>query len=173
MSQLYQNLIEETKEAEPRLLLDAMLGSLARWLRLLGCDATLASDDENDLRLIRRARAEDRIIVTRDTELARRRGVSVLFIASMELGEQLRQVVEHLKIKYDRIGTRCLECNHVLLPLSREAARDRVPPYVWQTQERFYHCPGCERLYWAGTHWNHMRARLADLLGLDLQDVLP
>jgi uncharacterized protein with PIN domain len=170
MGELYQNRAEHTRD-EPRLLVDAMLGSLARWLRLLGCDAALASDDEDDARLVRRARAEDRIIVTRDTGLARRRGVPALFITGTELGEQLRQVVERFKIGCDRIGTRCLECNHVLVSLSREAARDRVPPYVWQTQERFHHCPGCGRIYWAGTHWEHMHARLAGLLGQDRPDV--
>lgn len=167
MNELYQNPPEETKKPEPRLLLDAMLGSLARWLRLLGCDTALASDDESDAALIRRARAEGRVIVTRDTGLMRRRGVQVFLITSTDLAEQLRQVVSHWNIGIERIGTRCLVCNHELEPLSREEAFGQVPPYVWVTQSRFLYCPGCERIYWPGTHWEKMSARLASLLGLD------
>jgi len=162
---LYQNPGQRTRGDAPRLLVDAMLGRLARWLRLLGCDTVLASNDEHDADLVRRARAEDRIILTRDTSLARRRGVSVMWIASMDLAEQLRQVVTCLGIGRERIGTRCLMCNSSLTLLDREAARDRVPPYVWETQEQFHYCPGCDRVYWAGTHWEHMRARLVEMLG--------
>ncbi len=164
MGELYQNHMERTRDVPPRLLVDAMLGSLARWLRLLGCDAELASDAEDDAALIRRARAEDRLLITRDTGLARRQGVSALLITSMELGEQLRQVVAYLGIGRERMGTRCLACNQPLVPLSREEARARVPRYVWETQQRFRLCPGCGRVYWAGTHWERMRKQLAAML---------
>ncbi|MCD6291602.1 MAG: Mut7-C RNAse domain-containing protein [Anaerolineae bacterium] len=157
--------MERTKDINPRFLADAMLGSLARWLRLLGCDTALAPSEASDLELVRWARSEDRVILTRDTELARRRGVRVIHIESMDLSEQLRQVVAQFEIKPERIGTRCLACNQLLEPLTREEARGRVPPYVWETHERFRHCPGCGRVYWAGTHWNRMRVRLVAMLG--------
>jgi uncharacterized protein with PIN domain len=170
MSELYQNPVEETKEPKPRFLLDAMLGSLARWLRLLGCDVALAADDESDATLIRRARAEERVIVTRDTGMARRRGVHVFLITSTDLAEQLRQMVTYWNIGIERIGTRCLVCNHELELLSREEAFGQVPPYVWVTQSQFLYCPGCERIYWPGTHWEKMSARLAGMLGLNSLD---
>jgi len=164
---LYQNPGEHTKDEAPRLLVDAMLGRLARWLRLLGCDAVLAPNDATDMELVRRARAEGRTILTRDTALARRRGVAVLLVASMELTAQLRQVVGQLGIGRERIGTRCLVCNHELVSLSREDARGRVPLYVWETQHQFHYCPQCDRVYWAGTHWEQMRARLDAILDPD------
>jgi uncharacterized protein with PIN domain len=40
---------------------------------------------------------------------------------------------------------------------------ERLPPYVRATQTRFSECPGCGRVYWPGTHWERMSARLAAL----------
>ena len=56
--------------------------------------------------------------------------------------------------------TRCPECNTTLADLAHEAARDLVPPYVWNTQTEFRRCPGCGRVYWKGTHWPAVQARL-------------
>jgi len=164
MGPLYQNHFDPTSADAPRLLVDAMLGSLARWLRLLGVDAALASDVASDAEIVRQARAEERVIVTRDTELARRRGVAVLLLTSLDLASQLRQVLTHWPIGLERLGTRCLACNHPLRELPRAQALERVPPYVGQTQERFYHCPQCDRIYWAGTHWTRMCERLKELV---------
>jgi uncharacterized protein with PIN domain len=35
-----------------------------------------------------------------------------------------------------------------------------VPAYVWHTQVAFRQCPDCRRIYWKGTHWPGMHARL-------------
>jgi uncharacterized protein with PIN domain len=58
---------------------------------------------------------------------------------------------------------RCLECNRPLAAVPHEAARERVPPYVWATQQRFHGCPGCGRLYWGATHRANMLSELAAL----------
>jgi hypothetical protein len=63
----------------------------------------------------------------------------------------------------DASFTRCLDCNVALATLDRTDARDRVPPYVFATQERFWTCPGCHRVYWPATHAARMRAELAAL----------
>lgn len=146
------------------MLVDAMLGSLARWLRLLGIDAALAPNHESDAALVRRARAEDRLLITRDTQLAQRRGMRALLIESMDLRQQLAQVLRHLPIDRARIGSRCMQCNVPLTPLTRTEAHARVPPYVFQTQDRFFECPECHRVYWAGTHWQRMKALLDEVL---------
>ncbi len=52
-----------------KLLCDHMLGSLARWLRLMGYD-TAYPEPGPDRDLIDRARKEGRILLTRDKELA-------------------------------------------------------------------------------------------------------
>jgi hypothetical protein len=39
---------------------------------------------------------------------------------------------------------------------TKEEVRDRVPPYVFQTQREYVECPACHRIYWKGTHWQAM-----------------
>lgn len=146
------------KDMPPSLLVDAMLGRLARWLRLMGYDAAYWRDG-SDSALIRKARAEDRLVVTRDHQLAGRRGVRAILVASESLDEQIAEVRAELKGNPEPFS-RCPECNGKLEDLSAEAARPRVPPYVWHTQSLFRQCPGCSRVYWRGTHWPGMQARL-------------
>jgi uncharacterized protein len=150
------------KDSPPSLLVDAMLGRLAHWLRLMGYD-TAYWRDGTDADLIREARAEGRLIITRDHQLAGRRGIHSVLILSESLGEQIAEARAALEIcspVMPRPFTRCPECNGELHDLSHDLARDLVPPYVWQTQHVFRRCPDCGRVYWKGTHWPSMQSRL-------------
>ena len=153
--------MREERDA-PRFLCDAMLGRLARWLRILGCDARYA--DLPDEELMALARAEGRVLLTRDTRLVRRPDVGPhAFIQYDRVQEQLRQVVEAFGLNPAgaQVGVRCPVCNERLEGLPREAAAGRVPPYVWRTQQQFRRCPSCARIYWPGTHWEHMTHQLS------------
>ena len=147
------------KEPAPRLLVDAMLGRLARWLRLMGYDAAYWRDGSDEA-LISAAQAEDRLIVTRDHALARRRGVRAVLIATEGLDEQITEARTALG-GAPAPFTRCSACGGELTDLPYEAARDLVPPYVWQTQTQFSRCAICGRVYWRGTHWPALQRRLA------------
>lgn len=143
----------------PPLLADAMLGKLARWLRLLGYDTAYLRDTD-DLTVLRQARAEERLVLTRDTGLAGRRAVRALLIESQSLEAQIEQVVGMLGPPAAGEPPRCPVCNTPLETLAREAAQGRVPPYVWRTHETFTACPQCGRTYWEGTHWRAIRQRV-------------
>jgi uncharacterized protein with PIN domain len=144
------------------LLLDAMLGRLARWLRLAGYDAAYLNDAD-DLELVRVARAEGRLLLTRDVELARRRGVRALLIESQQVDEQLDEVRSAIGPPPEPVTPRCAMCNAPLGPLARAAARERVPPYVFRSQQEFSQCPTCRRVYWPGSHWQAIRRRVDGL----------
>ncbi len=152
-----------------KLIADAMLGALARWLRILGLDVAYDARLE-DAELVARAVAEDRTILTRDRRLVQRRlARRHLLIRSENVEEQVRQVLDELGIDPSEgapLG-RCLRCNTPLVDLPAEEARTRVPPYVAHTQERFRHCPDCGRIYWQATHTERMRRRLAGM-GIEL-----
>jgi uncharacterized protein with PIN domain len=139
-----------------------MLGTLAKWLRILGYDA-IYDPGLDDYQLMRLARAGDRVLLTRDRELARRRGMQTLLIRSQVLDEQIQQVLSELDLELAPSFSRCPVCNEKLVPLDRQEARSRVPPYVAKTQEQFRLCPGCERVYWPGSHWEQMEERLEAL----------
>jgi len=152
-----------------KLLLDGMLGRLAKWLRILGYD-TAYLPDLDDHQLVRLARAEGRILVTGDRELARRRGLTCLLIVSDDLEEQIQQVISALQLETDlAITTRCPVCNTPLQDVEKPAVKDRVPPYVFHTQEHFSLCPECDHIYWRGTHWAKMHEVIRDQ-GLGTRD---
>jgi uncharacterized protein with PIN domain len=143
-------------------LADNMLGSLAKWLRILGYDVAYPpSADDNEL--VRLARAEGRVLLTRDTGLARRRGLTALLIESESLEDQVRQVIEQMGLSLDRPFSRCSVCNTSLQRVDKDLVRDRVPPYVFQTQDNFSICPHCDKIYWQGTHWVRMQKKITSL----------
>jgi uncharacterized protein with PIN domain len=137
-----------------RFFADCMLGRLARWLRALGIDTSYERAIEDD-DLLRLCAGEGRVLLTRDTELARRRtGVQVVLIESESPQEQLSQVmgIFGIEIVDDRLFSRCTHCNHAVEELDREQVRGRVPPFVFENGERFTYCPNCDKIYWGGTH---------------------
>ena len=150
-------------DRRPKLLADAMLGGLAKWLRILGLD-TAFDPSLDDPELVDRAIEEGRTILTRDSRLIlRKRARNHLFIRSEVVDEQVAQVVDELGYEPapGDLFSRCLRCNEPLEEEAPEVAAREVPPYVARTQERFRRCPACRRIYWRATHARRMRKRLA------------
>jgi len=147
---------------EIRFLADGMLGTLAKWLRIMGYDTAYAARLD-DHALARLARAEERILLTRDTGLLQRKGVQCLFIASEMLAEQLEQVRQTFGLHVDHPFSRCPVCNSPLEDVPKHDAWGQVPPFVFQTQDKFSLCPACNRFYWRGTHWQKMLAQVQKL----------
>lgn len=146
----------------PRFIADVMLGSLARWLRVLGLDVCYDSRLE-DADLVERAVAEDRTILTRDRRLVERRlARDHILIESDDLDEQIRQVAGEVCLPTSGLKAfgRCIDCNTTFEAIPAEAARRRVPAYVARTQSEFRYCPRCDRVFWRATHVRDMEARL-------------
>lgn len=148
-----------------KFLVDGMLGTLARWLRVLGVDSAFASGADDD-ELVRRALDENRVLLTRDRRLAERRLLRgrVVLIGAESWPDQIRELAR----AQDLTGlihplTRCLRCNTILEDLAPAAAAAHVPPYIAATHSRYYRCPSCARIYWPGTHRDRMSATLARL----------
>lgn len=147
---------------EPKFAADRMLGRLARWLRLLGADVAWQPHFGGH-ELLRLARSEDRVMLTRDSRLRTAR--DVLFIESNFFREQLRQVLSAYSFDFRaRTFSRCSRCNARLRVVPRSVVAYRVPPFVYASQERFSWCPTCGRVYWDATHLRRMRAELERLM---------
>jgi uncharacterized protein with PIN domain len=139
-------------------VLDVHLGRLAKLLRMLGFD-TLYSNRYGDEELSRISRDQRRIALTRDRELLKRAVITHGYCLRSD--RPMRQLLEVLK-RFDlgekvRPFSRCLRCNSLLKDLDRGQAAAAVPEYVARTYDRFKTCPDCGRIYWRGTHWEHMR----------------
>ena len=149
---------------DPRFVADGHLGKLARHLRMAGFD-TLWTNHWNDDEIVRIAAAETRTILTRDKGMLRRSDVDRgYFVRATQSEAQLGEVIRALQLEaLIAPFTRCRECNVVLEDVTREVVIDRLPPMVRDLYERFKRCPGCERVYWEGTHFTRMQAVLARL----------
>lgn len=147
---------------EPRFLVDAMLGKLARWLVLLGYDAKFAGvDGRSDLELLRQAQAEGRTFVTKDRRIPEVAGLPVIVLRGKDSEEQLRELA--LKPDPAKLFSRCADCNVPLDALSREEALPLVPPKVRTLETPFWRCPKCGKLFWNGTHTDRIVATLKRL----------
>ena len=150
---------------EFRFLLDTHLGRLAAHLRMLGFDVLYrtSGDDEE---LAHTSAAEHRILLTRDQGLLKRGEVIWgYFVRATEPRAQLLEVLKrfnlfHLAAPFQR----CLRCNALLQPIARESIQDRLPPRTAQSYDNFRICPSCNRLYWAGSHQEHMQRFIERIL---------
>lgn len=148
-----------------KFLLTRELGRLVKWLRILGFDTAYFNQD-NTGSLIIQALRDNRIIITRNHRLPKSGGIKIVLIKAEKLEEQLPEVLGQLKIKpdSDRMFTRCIICNTGLLDIDKEAIKDKVPEYVFKTQNDFITCPTCKRIYWSGTHWGNVTKTLEKIL---------
>jgi uncharacterized protein with PIN domain len=151
-----------------RFIVDHNVGKLARWLRMMGFDSLFFTGGD-DSAMIRQALAGGRVILTRDTEIGKRRVINSGRVRAVVFrSESPEQQIRHLLSEFDlmkqsRPFTLCLECNQPLAEKSPDDVRERVPPYVFATQTQFMECPACRRVYWRGTHWEAMRRKLEEL----------
>jgi uncharacterized protein with PIN domain len=151
---------------DPRFVADGHLGKLARHLRMAGFD-TLWTNHWDDDEIIRIAAMQKRTILTRDKGMLRRAEVERgYFVRATESEAQLAEVIRALQLETLLAPfTRCRECNVPLEDVTRDAVLDRLPPMVRDLYHRFKRCPGCERVYWEGTHFARMKAAIERVTG--------
>jgi uncharacterized protein with PIN domain len=148
--------------AEPAFVVDGHLGRLAAYLRMLGFDTWYRNDADDD-RLAAVSASEGRILLTRDRGLLKRgiveRGA---WVRSDQPFEQLVEVVRRFGLAgcWQPFG-RCIRCNHALVEASRAEVLDRLEPLTRIHYDDFRRCPGCEAVYWKGSHHARME-RLID-----------
>ncbi len=138
-----------------RFICDHMLGTLARWLRLLGFDVLYPGPiPDKEIKMI--AEREDRIILTRDKELGNTKKLKALYVTSDDLEEQLLLTMSELKLEVTNPMTRCSLCNSILEKVDKPAVEGEVPEKVFERQLEFWYCPECRKYYWQGSHWDRI-----------------
>ncbi|MCD6253597.1 MAG: Mut7-C RNAse domain-containing protein [Thermotogae bacterium] len=150
-----------------KFLADRMLGKLAKKLRILGFD-TLYFREAAEEEILQRVRQEGRILLTKDRDLlykALKAGLDVYGIKSDKWRSQLLAVLKRFRISPGSLEpfSRCIECNAKLEKVDKSQIESLVPEYVYRTQESFYRCPACGRIYWAGSHVEKMKDLLKEL----------
>lgn len=158
--------VRERPLRETRFVADAHLGGLAHLLRMLGFD-TLYDNHADDDELTAIERQQDRILLTRDRELLKRRSITHgCYLHAQKPAQQLREIVERLDLaRSAKPFTLCLHCNAPLRPVDKSSVLERLPPRVREKHERFSACGQCGRVYWEGSHWRNMQRLLDGVLG--------
>jgi uncharacterized protein with PIN domain len=147
-----------------RFVADHMLGSLARWLRFLGFD-TAYPDVLPDREIANLARRGNRVLLTRDRELARKKDIAALLIESTDTDEQLVQVLTEFNLEIKNELSRCSLCNTELSSICKEDVKDKIPERVYEIQDKFWECTHCKKYYWRGTHYENIQRKLEKLKG--------
>jgi uncharacterized protein len=146
--------------ANPRFVLDAHLGALARRMRLLGLDVAYYHDVA-DADLVALAAAEQRILLTRDRGLLRRRTLpSGAYVYGNDPDDQLMDVLHRFDPPLVP-WTRCLVCNGLLEPVEKGVVQHLLQPGTRRSYDQFARCRACRRLYWRGAHARRLEAIVA------------
>lgn len=135
---------------------DASLGSLAKWLRLLGFEVQLwrrsLPPPQAGTFILRRG--------TLPTRGGTRSDVIHLQTADLEgQMQELRQLLPALS-QEAAPGSRCSRCNSFLQPCRASEVEDLVPDYIRHRFQEFFLCPQCRKVYWPGSHFQRFRSHL-------------
>jgi uncharacterized protein with PIN domain len=147
---------------EPKFFVDAMLGNIAKKLRLMGYDSKYFSDIEDE-KLVDIARNENRIIISKDKELIKKtqklRLRSIHIIKNEEI-EQFVEIITRENLKRIQINgntSRCPQCNSLTKQIDKNSIKENIPQGIFNSNEKFWKCECCNKFYWEGTHIKNLQ----------------
>ena len=147
---------------------DRSLGTLAKWLRILGFDTAYGPDISSSQ--LSELLKDHRILLTRTKKIQKMfASCPQVFIIPGSLFEQLKQVVDHLGIHPGDIRpfSRCIHCNLPIDEIDKKDVYGLVPDYIWETHDEFNRCRQCKRIYWSGSHGERSLERIKKLFNND------
>jgi len=143
-----------------KFIVDAMLGKLARWLRMLGHDV-IYSTELSDSGLLELAKKENRVLLTKDLELYQRaiaRDIDAFYLEGKSESERLAEVAKryNLTLEIDMEKSRCPLCNTKLEATPKEQLSGELEKNTFTYYDKFWKCPNCGQVYWQGAHWKQI-----------------
>lgn len=143
-----------------------MLGSSARWLRMLGheTDYDPNLDDET---LLQRSMSENAVLLTRDEELqhrANKLGIRSILVVGRKEPERLADIAKSFAVPLtiEMSSTRCPQCGSKTHEISKSEASQIAPAASLKLYDRFWRCnsSSCGKTYWVGSHWRKIQQTL-------------
>ena len=170
---------------KPRFLADAMLGNIARKLRLLGFDCKYYATIKDE-QMLSIAKNENRVLITKDheisnickkqniatidllgtdemsqiVEICKKRNIVTIDLLSTDEMNQIVEICKKIsvnKCKIDITNVRCTLCNGIIQPIEKEKIIDRIPIKIVQSIQQFWICDFCNHIYWEGTHIRNLQ----------------
>lgn len=155
-------------ENNPTFFVDAMLGNIAKKLRLMGYDSKYEPDIQDD-DLINLARKEQRIIISRDENLVKKAlklDIKSIFLGKKEETKQFREIIDKLNLKIIEINgdrARCPLCNTKTKSVDKDNVKDKVPVKILEQNKKFWECENCGKIFWEGSHIRNLQKFVREL----------
>lgn len=143
-------------------IVDAMLGNIAKKLRLLGFDSTYFSDI-GDSDLLEKTKNENRIIISKDSNLikqAKKNKISSIQISKEDEIEQFLEILKTIPLELNVISgdtARCSKCNSETSQISKSSLENKISQRILEYHEKFWKCDECNQIYWEGTHIKNLQ----------------
>lgn len=147
-----------------RFVLDAHLGRLAAYLRMLGFD-TLYRNDYDDPELAETSANEHRILLTCDRRLLMRKQITHgYFVRERQPKQQLLEILNRFDL-YNNLQpfTRCMYCNGTTQPVNKQEIEAQLLPKTIKYYDEFYQCETCNKIYWKGSHYLKMKEMIKEI----------
>jgi len=150
----------------PLFIADVHLGKLARMLRMLGFD-TVYSNAFSNAQLVSIALEQDRVLLSRNAAIGKKHPALTTFLISHDDPEtQLENVLQYFHLlPHIQPFSRCMVCNGLLEPVSKEAVLLQLPEKTAIYYHEFWQCTNCNRIYWKGSHYNRMMRLIQKITG--------
>ncbi len=157
--------ISHTLPDQIRFIADQHLGTLVRYIRMLGID-TAYNKNLTGHELVEKANQGERILLTKDHNILKRNELKYgYFVYADDFDSQLEELILQFKLKeYTSLFSRCLECNELLQPIEKAKIEHRLPKKVQEGYESFTICEHCDKIYWKGSHYDRMKDKIENIL---------
>jgi uncharacterized protein with PIN domain len=147
-----------------KFIVDGMLGSFTRWLRILGYEAEYFKDTSDSF-LLERAASENATLLTRDIDLLKRakdQGLQAFYVEGENEADRLSNIAGKLSLRLyvDNILSRCPACGSTLKRVSVDDVRGMVTEGTLSYYNEFWKCTVCGKIYWQGRHWKKINETL-------------
>ncbi|MEN3044397.1 MAG: dephospho-CoA kinase [Candidatus Hydrothermales bacterium] len=154
-----KEIYDQIKNRKPKFICDSTCLREAKWLRLIGFDTVSSNNLRN---IIKGIYEEKRFLITRKKKINLFPSWKIFKVPEGEFKIRIKRIIDFfdLKEKID-VFSRCPLCNSHIEEIDKAKIKGKVPYYTYKTQENFYICKKCDKIYWMGSHYfffeNHLK----------------
>ncbi len=159
----------ESKINQYSFIADAMLGKMARKLRMFGFD-TLYHSNIDDMDILDSSKNQGRIVLTSDRTLFKRckkNGIDTILTCKGTELENLVTIFSALNIKAinsQKFPHLCSCCNGLLRTIKdKNLIKNQIPDRLLYSKNIFYECTKCKKIYWTGTHVHRISCLIKEI----------